>query len=103
MINRKRIGEWIAVLRETKPPLRKVLGMLVKAIHIWKNPIGRLEWRRRMKACYECPVFDPQLKRCRPINTDIGCGCYTPYSNMKGNSCWGRKNLGNKFGWKNGE
>lgn len=103
MFNTKRIREWVEVIKVTKPSPKRLFRMLCQAFKVIKNPIESAEWKRRMRTCYECPVFDPQLKRCRPWGTDMGCGCYTPYSNMQGNQCWGRNNLGERFGWKDGE
>jgi len=58
------------------------------------------EWRRRYRICLKCPIFDYELRRCRPFdNSKRGCGCYVPFSNVFYDVCWGRKAYGKAVGW----
>ena len=68
----------------------------------WLNRGGkeRREWQRRYRVCLKCPLFDAQLKRCKPFDaSERGCGCYVPFSNLFYDECWGRMNYGSPFGW----
>ena len=67
--------------------------------------VSKEQWRKRMKTCRKCPIFDPGLRRCRPYdNATFGCGCFTPWQAKakapypKG--CWGAQHLpGQGIGW----
>jgi hypothetical protein len=64
-------------------------------------PVGRKEWRRRVRVCRQCPIFDRSIKRCRPSNkSDLGCGCYVPFMAVFKKQCWGDENTEN-VGWNN--
>lgn len=99
---RRRIREWIILLRRERANGIPWWG-LVKAI--LTGPVPRTVWRRRMRICHQCPVFDPYHKACRPIDPDyrhLGCGCYTPFSALTARpykeGCWGRTMMAN-IGW----
>jgi hypothetical protein len=104
----KRIKEFLRVVREERGSISLPAAVIVLArliinlLPYWylAQKHEKLEWMRRYKACYNCPVFDPRLKRCRPYkNSDQGCGCYTPFSNLVYDECWGRINYGKAIGW----
>lgn len=101
MLSKRRLKEWHKVVKVSKPSIfgwvKMIFGLL--SLLLGKK-ISPITWRKRMNACYMCPVYDPVWKRCRPYNnSELGCGCYTPYSNMVGKECWGRKTQGAPFGW----
>lgn len=92
--------EWRAVLEAEAKEGQKV--------SFWKMVRARLSgkasrqlWRRRMRVCVRCPIYNRKLRQCR--RDKLGCGCYTlftatawrPYA--KG--CWGRTFIGAPFGW----
>jgi|SRR5690625_1782583 len=67
--------------------------------------VSRVEWRRRMRACSVCPVYDRRLRRCRPeVGSSLGCGCWMPGKALyRGAGCWLDENFeeGDRggFGW----
>lgn len=62
------------------------------------------EWKRRYKVCLKCPIFDKELRRCRPFNgSSRGCGCYVPFSNIFYDECWSRKEYGGDYGWSSSD
>jgi len=104
----KRIKEFLKVIYREKGELSSVAVFFILANAIWKvlpywllaKEIDRLEWKRRYKVCLRCPIFDAELKRCKPFdNSTRGCGCYTPFSNLVYEECWGRLNYGKAIGW----
>ena len=101
MFNTKRIKEWVRIIKFGKPSVIDWLKMGVVFIKLlFGKKCDRITWRRRMSKCYTCPIYDPVWKRCRPYtSSELGCGCYAPYSNMLGKECWGRKAYGDSFGW----
>lgn len=97
----RHIREWRAVLKEENR--RGSWRGMLKAI--LSGGVTLRAWRRRMRVCLKCPVFDGELRRCRSYwPREAGCGCYTvwlaktrrPYA--KG--CWGRTFVGDDFGWE---
>ena len=59
-----------------------------------KGTVGPKEWRRRMKCCWNCPVYDRKLQRCRPYKGSVlGCGCYMPYAALLKEKCWADENI----------
>lgn len=108
-----RIKEWVVVMRREG---RKVslwgkvrIGFGIVVAGLVRRSVGRGEWRRRMKICLRCPIYDGQIKRCRPMDgSPLGCGCYVPallslkypYGREKP-GCWGRRHLpGTGIGWE---
>jgi hypothetical protein len=75
------IGEWLAVVREefgTIVPGWRLVFTLGRAAMGFRLAHWR-DRRRRLGRCRVCPVFDAQLKRCRPQSgSGLGCGCYAP-------------------------
>ena len=69
---RQRYSEWWEVLKEESahmPLLRRVwmlLELTVKAVGLF----GRTDhaWRRKIRVCHSCILFDRTLKRCRPYS-----------------------------------
>ena len=74
---------------------------------VWRSGgvVERKEWRRRLRVCRKCPVYDFGLKRCRPWSgSKLGCGCFVPFlAKLKEpyrGGCWADENLpGEDFGW----
>jgi hypothetical protein len=62
---------------------------------------SRAEWRRRMRVCARCDLFDRGRHRCRPWDGSVlGCGCWTPITGLYEDHCWGWENLrGKGVGW----
>ncbi len=67
-----------------------------------KATADRKEWRRRMKCCYRCPVYNKRRQRCRPFTGSVlGCGCYMPYAALLKETCWADDNMPEEhIGWK---
>ncbi len=63
--------------------------------------VGRKEWRRRMRVCPTCPIFDRSLRRCRPYTgSPLGCGCVTWLLAMFAKDCYADQVLPDeKIGW----
>ena len=87
----KRIREWGAVLAEEDRYMTRkdrLLMALEGFKAIWVSPSPK-EWRLRMRICAKCPIYDKQLKRCRPFTGSTwGCGCYAPYKALTPGACW---------------
>lgn len=93
-----RFTQFLAVLREEQRVLPwwdrvKLILSLVRAV----SGLGasRRLWRLRMRACHRCPIYDVQMKRCRPqTGHPFGCGCFMPFKAVqKSAKCWARENL----------
>ena len=109
-----RYRQWRQVLlAEGKSFLRALplaLWNVFMSIFIWDHRRDR--WRRRMRRCYRCPVFNRALRQCRPQvppGADpepfrkIGCGCFTPalaYFAPPSYKCWADANAPHlNVGW----
>mgnify|MGYP001618934555 CR=1 FL=1 len=99
-------GEWRAVLREeafSTHPLKLAASMAVAAVTgIFVGPKTRREYERRIfRVCPECPVYDPDLKRCRPFTgASWGCGCYVPLLALLARSCYADRAQMLGLGWR---
>jgi hypothetical protein len=84
------VAEWRRVMAvEVATPKWGHIIRLMLSPWRWPRPGVR---RFRYRACLRCPVFDRNLRRCRPYNgSAIGCGCYVPYAIAAGQKCWLRK------------
>lgn len=99
-----RVRQWLEVLGEEQRaanPLERfkmVLKMIIIGMGLGK--VGRGIWRSRIRTCHGCPLFDSQMKRCRPwTGHPSGCGCYTPFLALQAHGCWGWHHPGMlKFG-----
>lgn len=102
---RQRYREWWEVLREegaSMPPLRRAWMLILLTWHALK--LFRrtdTEWRRKIRHCHGCILYDKMLKRCRPYTGSLlGCGCYVPYMAKVKKHCWGKENLPDEgIGW----
>lgn len=102
-----RLVEWAAVMRREHGQLTpgKVVKMVRYAVSasLGLAPVVRgKHYRRRMRTCYSCPIYDAQLRRCRPYDGhDLGCGCYVPYKARQPGPCWGKEKLpeSSEIGW----
>lgn len=72
-------------------------GVLWGLFQLRKNKVGKVEWIRRMKVCFKCPIYDAEYRACR--TGTMGCGCYVPFSNLVKKQCWFRDKYGGSFGW----
>lgn len=102
---RKRYLQWRAVMAREERDLTflarlrlraKLLRLGLEILLVPSRRIPREVWRRRLRVCRQCPVFDRSLRRCRPWDGHpAGCGCFTPFLALvkrpypKG--CWGRE------------
>ncbi len=51
---------------------------MLRGIRHWSVP--RTRWRRRIRTCQRCPIYDPARHACRPFPASkAGCGCYVPF------------------------
>jgi len=79
----------------------KVIWSMAVAL-VRRKRIPKAEWRRRLRVCNQCLIYNHQKKQClREIEDSkfLGCGCYTPFKAMVESRCWGRRNIGEDFGW----
>lgn len=102
----RRIREWIAVLRLTQGEGTKIPWFgLVRAV--LSGPVPRTVWRQRIRyGCYQCPVYDRGIHRCRnplPGYEGTGCGCYLPFSALSAapypKGCWAKEVDDEELGW----
>lgn len=92
-LNLHRLREWTEVLKEERKTigLHEVYAMAKGALAFWNRP-SRAEWRRRMRICAKCPLYDSGMRRCRPFTgAPVGCGCYMPYKAQGRGPCWLRE------------
>jgi len=94
-----RFREWWAIvkLEGGTNGLLPLLKMLHKGFMLG---VGRKTWRTRLRTCIKCPIYNANLRQCRPLwNDEMGCGCYVPFLAMTRGECWGKTNTEN-LGWK---
>lgn len=100
MISVQRFREWMRVAFGPHVGIRDWVSIIKGAFLVLRSGVGHAEWVRRTRICYECPIFDKARKTCRPfLESEMGCGCYVPYSNLVKTQCWGRDKFGENFGW----
>lgn len=57
--------------------LRFFFKLMRAAFHLGGVP--RSVWRFRIRHCWRCPVYNRELKSCRPYpGSKLGCGCFAP-------------------------
>lgn len=102
ILNRKRFSQWLLVAfiegqrNGTIVKIRLLVTMLWAALAVHVAPH---EWRRRIRVCRKCPIYDRSIKRCRPSNdSDLGCGCYVPFMAAHKKTCWADDNT-ESHGW----
>jgi hypothetical protein len=107
LFSRRRLQEWRAALAdegERGSVAALWLHILyVGACGIWRIRQRRRGWRRKMRTCLTCPLFDRYSKVCRPpLRPELGCGCYTPYMALFEDQCWGDTHLhpSDNIGWE---
>ena len=95
----RRIREWIvAVLRATQED-----GRIATFVNILKHvprakKIERRLWRRRVKVCLRCPIYNRKYKTCD--RDGMGCMCYTPLNALLlQDPCWGYEEFDGELGW----
>lgn len=104
ILNRKRIKQWIALLRHEHGAHRRIpwLGLLRA---VGSGTVPRSVWRDRMRTCHNCPLFSGKDRlACRSlINPDLGCGCYVPFTALTAEpyegGCWGWAYTNGQIGW----
>jgi hypothetical protein len=104
----RRLREWRAALL-AEGRRASILALFVhmawvafglKGVWHWRRRIK--DWRRKMRVCYRCPIYNRQTKVCRPPDpefSDMGCGCYAPFLAFFVDECWGDHNLPGRVGW----
>ena len=97
--------EWWAVVVEEGQHmgiLRRLWMLLTLTLHALKL-FGRTdkEWRRKIRICHRCILYDKWMKRCRPFTgSELGCGCYVPYMAKAKKHCWATENVPKEgIGW----
>lgn len=91
-LNWTRIAEWRAAVASEA----KTLGWWAVAASLMVGALGlggvtRARWRRRMRACRRCPVYDRKARKCRVPGRQLGCGCWMPAKALVGDrqrACW---------------
>jgi hypothetical protein len=100
MISYRRFNEFLKVAFGPHVSIFHWWAILKAGFSIARSSVTHAEWTRRTRICYACPIFDKARKTCQPhIKSELGCGCYVPYSNLVKKSCWGRERFGENFGW----
>ena len=97
-----RVDQWLEVLEEESRTMTArtwyhlfVAGLTVAVRH----PVQSAEFKRRIRICSRCPVYDKEMKRCRPYTgSPDGCGCYVPFKALDSRPCWIRE-LDPHRGW----
>lgn len=88
-----RLQQWWRVLKREKRNL--TIGVAIGMVRLALRSKGKPDRRTvvsRYWRCWHCPLFDRDLRRCRPFDeSQNGCGCYTPYSIVAGKACWLRQ------------
>lgn len=65
--------------------------LLKEALLVCITPQSKDLYRHRLFICHRCPIFNKELKICRPFpGSEHGCGCYVPYRALGEGPCWGR-------------
>ena len=102
---RRRLREWLVALREEKRTAGR-LPWLTMVQAIASGTVPRSVWRRRIRTCRTCPLFNAKFRTCRGLPKEIehmGCGCYIPFEALAAEpyegGCWGRAAIGEHFGW----
>lgn len=87
-----RYRQWREVLREElrvigwKQRFQLAIDLIGHSLHLRRHKRMRF---RRMRKCYRCPVFDKDLRRCRPFTgSPLGCGCWVPLSALCKDHGW---------------
>lgn len=62
--------------------------------------VSRAQWRRRMFACYRCPIYRRASRTCGQEGV-IGCGCSMPLKALfRQSQCWANEeHVCNIKGW----
>lgn len=97
----KRLKQWKAVLDEEGRTMgwRDWWHMTCEALRVIEEPVTSDTFKRRLRTCNKCPLYDKELRRCRPYTgSDYGCGCFVPYAAQSPSPCWLRQRDPNQ-GW----
>jgi len=92
-----RAVEWGGVVRREAGfrGLARVAVEIGRAALSWsrEGSVSQVVWRKRIRACMTCPVFDRSRHACRDRRgLNLGCGCWMPAkAKMSGNQCWRKK------------
>ena len=107
----ERFRQWWEVIQEGSRGVgvagwvRMVVGM-VKVAWRGRSVVRRgcvmAEWRRKMRVCRVCPVFDRTLRRCGPWSgAPTGCGCWVPLLALFDGRCWADEHVPEEgIGWE---
>lgn len=77
---RKRIPEWLAVIRWNAGRNVPIPWLHMLAV-ILGGPVPRAVWRSRIRTCLRCPLYRADLRACSSIHPEhlgLGCGCHCP-------------------------
>ena len=89
LLSLKRLSQWCHVLSlvaQGAPWYWRAWAFCVAGFKttraVLSGPVPPEVWRRRMRICAKCPVYDIADKACMkrlPNQTVIGCSCYCPF------------------------
>lgn len=97
----ERLNEWREVLKEEGRSMgpKQWWHLLREATRALLYPVSRNKYLHRLVTCHRCPLYDKQLKRCRPYTgAPVGCGCFVPYRAVSPAPCWLRERFPDQ-GW----
>ena len=78
----------VVVRKESRPGFWKVFVAILWVL-IHSKAASRKRWRYAMRRCWKCPIYDRELKRCRPWDGhELGCGCYMPFKALVSSQGW---------------
>lgn len=102
---RQRYREWAEVLKEERQTMtfRQKISMVIDLVTKSVSVFGKTDhmWRRKMRICRNCIIYDRTMRRCRPYTgSDVGCGCYVPFMAKVKKHCWATENVPKEgIGW----
>lgn len=105
----KRFKEWAEVVRREGRPLapwrrfKLALTILGAGLRLgWGSwqPVGRAQWRGRLRICGKCPVYDRRLRQCKAtlFGVSAGCSCFVPFIGLVKTPCWGKTHAPKEWG-----
>jgi len=89
----KRYRQWLQVVREAgrTMPYHVMVRQMIRALlrTSLDNRKRRRLWRKHMKICGSCVLFEPRQHRCGPtLYPALGCRCYMPFKAAAPGPCW---------------
>lgn len=99
---------WWRVLQLEAPDWQDKVGVVLHVVGCAYAGgfVKKAQRTERKNKCTACPIYDPELQRCRPHNgSPLGCGCFVPalvwIRKPYSTGCWARQYLaGSGYGWE---